>query len=228
MEIINVKKETHDVTTITFKGTQRMSFNPGHFVMVQLLKNGKELPKRAYSISSSPVNNETIDITVKRVHDGLISNILNEVEVGEKAIVDGPFGHLIFDPTESKEIILLAAGCGIAPFRSFIKYIYDEKLDTKITLVYSNKTQGDIIFYNELKELSEKMNNFDLLLTLTREEKPGFSCGRIDNQMVKGIISSNKNAQYFICGSRGMANNSKKILEENGVPKEKIRVEAYG
>ncbi|MCR4369230.1 MAG: FAD-binding oxidoreductase [archaeon] len=227
VKITRVTKETLDTATITMKGDAPFDFKPGQFVMVQLL--GKEtVPKRAYSISSSPTRNETLEITVKQMPDGWVSKLLNGVRAGDEMMVDGPYGHFVFDPEKMKSIVLLAAGSGIAPFRCFCQYIEDKKLGTKVHFVYSSKTEEDIIFRDTLKGFAKRNKNLSLLLTLTREEKEGYHSGRIDEEMVKDITKKNPGAFYFICGPPKMVAGTKALLEAAGIPKEGIKVEIYG
>ena len=79
MKVVKITKETHDTVTITLKGEEKLDFKPGQFIMIELLREEK-IPKRAYSLSSSPTRNDSLDITIKEMPDGWISKILNEIK----------------------------------------------------------------------------------------------------------------------------------------------------
>ena len=227
MKVLKIEKETHDTVTLTLKGDEKLDFKPGQFIMIELISEGK-IPKRAYSLSSSPTRNDTLEITVKEMRDGWISKLLNEIKEGEELIVTGPYGHFVFDPETMKEIVLLGAGSGIAPFRGFSHFLIDKKLSTKVTFVYSNKTEEDIIFHKQLVEFEKAIPNMELMLCLSREKKEGFVEGRITEKLVKKIMAKHKDPNYFICGPPKMVSGTKELLEKNGVVKEKIKVEIYG
>ena len=227
MKVVKITKETHDTVTITLKGEEKLDFKPGQFIMIELLSEEK-IPKRAYSLSSSPTRNDSLDITIKEMPDGWISKILNEIKEGEEIMVDGPYGHFVFDPETMKEIVLLGAGSGIAPFRGFSHFLIDKKLQTRVTFVYSNKTEEDIIFHKQLLEFQKAISNLELILCLSREEKKDFRKGSIDEELIKEILDKHKDANYFICGPPKMVSGTKELLEKNGVTKEKIKVEIYG
>ncbi|PIN84721.1 MAG: hypothetical protein COV47_05915 [Candidatus Diapherotrites archaeon CG11_big_fil_rev_8_21_14_0_20_37_9] len=229
MKIVRIKKETHDTTTISLKGEQKLDFKPGQFVMVDLLleQDGKKVPKRAYSISSSPTK-DVLEITVKEMPDGWVSKLLNNVQEGQELMVDGPYGHFIFDSDKMNSLVLLAAGSGIAPFRCFSQYLIDKKLDIKVYFVYSNKKEEDIICHKELVEYGKQLPNMQQVFCLSREEKEGFYYSRIDEALISKIISSHKDSVYFICGPPKMVAGTKKILEDSGIAKEQIKVEVFG
>tara|TARA_Y100000310_G_scaffold57396_1_gene52599 strand:+ start:8584 stop:9279 length:696 start_codon:yes stop_codon:yes gene_type:complete len=227
MKIVKVTRETPDTNTLSFQGSEKMDFKPGQFLMVEFLRKEK-IPKRAYSISSSPTRNETVEITVKEMPDGWVSKLLNECNEKEEFMIDGPYGHFIFDEEKMKEIVMIGAGSGIAPFRGFCHYIIDKKLDTKATFVYSNKTEEDVIFLNQLREFEKQIKGLDLILTLTREEKEGFHNGRIDDAMIKEIIAKHKDPYFFLCGPPKMVQGVKEIILANGVEKDKVKQEVYG
>ncbi len=225
--LVKSKKETPDTVTITLESEKRQDFKPGQFFMIEFTRPEK-IPKRSYSVSSSPTKPGIIEFTVKQMPEGYISKLLNEAKEGEEFILDGPWGHFVFDPEKMPEIVMLAAGSGIAPFRCFCQYLIDKKLSTKSALVYSNKTEEDIICHMELLEYSKLIPGMELTLTLSREQKPGFRNGRIDEPLVKEITAKHPDAHYFICGPPVMVSDTEKLLLDAGIAKEKIKTEKYG
>ena len=227
MTVSATKKETRDAATLTLKSSKKMDFKPGQFLMIEL-QAPEKFPKRAYSISSSPTKNETLQITVKEMPDGYVSKALNNAKKGDEALVDGPFGHFIFDPEKMGEIVLLAAGSGIAPFRCFMQYIVDKKLSTKVFFVYGCRTEEDLIFREELRGYAKKIPNCSLVFTLSREEKEGYRHGRIDESLLGEIVAKHPKAFYFICGPPAMVSSVKEILGNKGIEKERVKIEVYG
>src|SRR3989344_1561966 len=229
MKLTQKKCETHDTCPLTYSSEERPDFKPGEFFMIEFLREQK-IPKRSYSVSSSPTRKGILELTVKQMPEGWISKLLNEAEPGEEFMLDGPWGHFVFDETKMKQIVLIGAGSGIAPFRCFCKYIIDKKLDTKITFVYSNKTEEDIICKDDILEFAKQINGLDLTLTLSREQKDGYQVGRADDALIKKIISKQAGADafYFICGPPTMVADTEKLLLENGIVKDKIKTEKYG
>src|SRR3989344_6005658 len=228
MKLTESKPETHDTHTLRFESAERPDFKPGQFFMIEFMRTEK-IPKRSYSVASSPTKKGILELTVKQMPDGWISKLLNEAKPGEEFMLDGPWGHFIFGPAKMHNIILLSAGSGIAPFRGFCQFIIDNKLSTKVTLVYSNKTEEDIICKQDLLGFAKQIKEMELVLTLSREQKEGYRSGRIDDAAIKDIISRRgADAYYFICGPPVMVADTEKLLLENGILKERIKTEKYG
>jgi ferredoxin-NADP reductase len=102
-----------------------------------------------------------VEITPKRVENGCVSVFLNErANPGLTVEASGPYGQFDFDETIHKSIVLIAAGSGITPMISMLRYIDDLKLATPIMLLYCVRTAADIIFQNDLARLGRSLPNF--------------------------------------------------------------------
>lgn len=227
----SVKKETTDTTSFVLEGPS-ISHKAGQFIMLNLEVDGK-LMKRAYSIASSPKRGliGEIELCVKAVPGGNTSQIMQNVKLGDVFKVSGPFGHFVFDANAQKDIVLLAAGSGVAPCVSMLEQIKDEELETKAVLIYSNKTPEDIIYHEKLDSLAEA-ENISVFYTLTRCEGVDFDgalCGRIDAKMFETVCGKDLGSKdFFICGPNVFTKSMRELLTNLGVKKEKIHFESYG
>jgi glycine betaine catabolism B len=96
---------------------------------------------------------------------------------------------------------MLSGGIGITPLRSMIKYSIDKKLSNNIILLYSNSSESDIAFKNELEDVQSKTPNIKIIDTITR---PGMDwkgiTGRINSEMIKRFIPDCQERTFFTCG----------------------------
>lgn len=237
MKITTIKQETPDAKTFRFEniGQERMNFKPGQFAMVhdiEVVEQGqKKKVNRAYSIASSPLN-KYIELVIKAEPHGLASlKWINEVKVGEQYEVKGPFGKFLYSEEMKGDVVLIGAGSGIAPLRSIAHYITEKKLPIKIHLLYSNKTQQDIIMKDEFLALEEDHNNFEVEFTLTREPENSDwegHRGRIDYEFLEDCIGFLEDKLYYLCGPKEFVTTMEMLLKEHNVPAEKIKKEIYG
>jgi ferredoxin-NADP reductase len=231
-KVIEVIDETPDTRTIRFEVDTSFTFKPGQFVMINadvLVDGEKKFVKRAYSISSSPLQKGYIDLTVKTFEIGLVSKRLYFMKKDEQMDITGPYGHFVFDENLHKHIALIGAGSGITPLACMMRYIQDKNLDNiEADIVYSSKTPSDIIFREEF--LRNKKRNIRIHLTITRPDGNNWNrlTGRINEEMIKQCIKDINLPYYYIAGPTQMVEDTSKMLKEMGVKEEKIKLERFG
>ncbi len=145
---------------------------PGQFVQVSLPGVG-ECP---ISICSSPTRPETFQLCIRRV--GAVTGALHELEDGSEVGVRGPLGHG-FDIGEftGKDVLIVAGGLGIAPVRSLIQYILDERERFgQFHLLYGARNPAELLFRDDLTRWRESSAvNFSLTVDQPDEQWRGRS-----------------------------------------------------
>lgn len=124
---------------------------------------------RLYSIASARQGENqrrnTLSLCVRRCfyiddisgeqYPGKASNFLCDAQPGETLQITGPYGSRFQVPSdESSNLLMVGAGTGIAPFRAFIKHIYQEHQgwQGKVRLFYGAKTGMELLYWNDLKK----------------------------------------------------------------------------
>lgn len=185
---------------------------------------------RSYTISSSPTQSGYIEITPKRAKDGFVSAFLNEhAAIGLTVEATGPAGQFCFDEQTQKRVVLLAAGSGIIPMISILRFLDDRCLDTDVTLCYTVRTQRDIIFASEIERLKQSLPSFRCFTILTRPEA-GWNglTGHIRRDILADMVKIQKEATFFLCGPEPFMNETVAVLEELGVERKQIKQEKFG
>jgi len=222
LKVSKIVKETHDTYTIRFN--HDLEFVSGQFVIIFPEIGGKKI-QRSYSIASSPTEKGYFELTIKKIKGGKVSTWATEVlKVGDEIEVRGPYGRTFLLDEISKEVVFIASGSGIVPFRCMMHYIQEKNLPIKVTLLYSNKTPQDIIFKIEFDKMAKK---FKIIHTITREKWDG-NQGRIDANIIKKEAKDFSGKLFYICGSDGFTKSMFKMLLELGVERNKIRREGFG
>ena len=225
------EQQTHDTKTLRFQilDERRFCAKPGQFLTFQWTIDGQRVT-RSYTISSSPVQENYVEITPKRMENGCVSVFLNErAKPGLAVEASGPYGQFYFDDTLHKSIILIAAGSGITPMISMLCYIDDLELATPVTLLYCVRTAADIIFENELARLSRSLPNFKHAVCLSRTDPTwkGRS-GRLTGEFVSQYVTDLNSPTFFLCGPKGFMDNARQILSTLGVNQDRILQESFG
>ncbi len=219
-------QETYDVSTLELHvlNEKLPRYVAGQYITVYFPQSGTPEGK-AYSISNPP-GSTTLNISVKSM--GEFSRKLVALRRGDTVTGSLPYGYFF---SESLEIplVLIAAGIGISPFRSIIFDAISKNPLRQITLLYSSKTAGDIIFREEFDTLHSLQANFKVRYFLTREttNHQNITCSRIDEKALEKYRSPSNEAEYMICGSISFTRDMWKLLKRIGVLEEKIYTEAF-
>ncbi len=152
----------------------RFDFKPGQFVTLDFpFMKSRTRRWRSYSIASHPDGTNVIELVIVLLEGGLGTHYLfNHVEVGTEVPLRGPQGVFTLPPIIDKDLFFICTGTGIAPFRSMAHYIKLHNIEHKnIYLIFGCRKLCDSLYGDELKELSNSLNNFHYIPTFSREDK---------------------------------------------------------
>ena len=184
--------------------------------------------KREYSFSSSPANPKDVDFTVKRAPDGKFAPHLFSSRINDAVTVEGPHGIFTYIDNSARDLVLIAGGSGIAPMRAIIRHILEQKQDVRIQLIYANKTLRDIIFKEELDELSSANDNLALHYVL--ENPPSGwkgGAGFITHDFIKKRVRDFSKPLFYICGPPPMVQKMIETVTRLGATHDRIKLEQF-
>ena len=208
VKILDIKHITHDVKEFITEKPEGLTYSPGQATVVSVNKPGMEEEKRPFTFTSLN-ENENLEFIIKiynNVHG--VTDKMDSLKVGDELIINGPWGAIKYKGPG----YFIAGGAGITPFIAIFRQLQKEGKVKGNKLFFSNKTRDDIILENELKEILGD----DAIFTLTREKKPDYHHGHIDEEFLKQHIKDT-NKHFYVCGTPQMTKDVNKTLEGLGV-----------
>lgn len=204
------------------------AFKGGQYVMLDLPIAGERVP-RAYSISSGPGNVRFLELTVKREPHGLGSGFLHEaLEVGQALRLRGPFGEFTCDVRRefgAGKLLLVAGGVGLTPIMSLLSEAADAGHTGPIVLLAVFRTEGDLLFGDEIEEFRRRLPNLDASFFVTKPAPEWVGPrGRIDRNRLRPHIGDV--ARMHLCGPPSMTQATIDLLTDLEVPHDIVRTEA--
>ncbi|MFB2895415.1 FAD-binding oxidoreductase [Aerosakkonemataceae cyanobacterium BLCC-F50] len=225
--------ETKDVKSFRFVAEPPVLFTyqPGQFITLDLQINGQQV-MRSYSISSPPSRPHILEITVKRLPEGLVSNWLHDnLQMGSEIKLNGPMGKFTCFANPSQKLLLISAGSGITPMISMSRWICDTASDVDVFFIYSARTPGDIIFREELELMAATYPNFKLAITITQLEAgkvwSGYR-GRLNEFMLTSVAPDFRERTVYVCGPDNFMQAVKTMLEKLDFPMQNYYQESFG
>jgi ferredoxin-NADP reductase len=229
-EIIRSHQDTPTVKSFRLAlPTLTFSFLPGQWVDLYIDDPDEGELIGGFSITSSPVHRDYIDLAIKKIPDGRASVYLHErVRVGDVVTIDGGYGDFYYRDGMGQALVLIAGGIGITPLMSLVRHIDEAQLSVDMSLFYSAATPLEFVFHEELQEVAARHANIRCHFTVTQPGEASWDgrVGRIDRQML-GEQAMVPNALYYLCGPRGFAEDMETLLTQLGVGLPQIRREAW-
>lgn len=182
-----------------------IAYKAGQYLTFAFENNGVEI-RRSYSLASSPVLNEPLAISFKRIPNGAVSRpLFDQAKPGDALLTTGAAGFFILpEPVvPGQQLFFLAAGSGIVPVYSLIKTVLHVYKDVPIVLIYSNRSERETIFYSELKALQQTHANLrvEFLFSLS----PDLARARLNQWLLQSFlqqysIAPGSDALFYLCG----------------------------
>lgn len=229
----NIQELTYDIKELTLKlsNPEKISFKAGQYV--QLLappyEKSKQSVSRAYSISSSPLNDDYIQLIIRRVPEGICTTyVFDYLKKGDRVSFTGPYGDFFIRDTKA-DIFFVAGGSGKAPIKSMVNYLNFKKSERKMVYFFGARSIEDL-YYTKLFETFEKeLTDFTYVPVLSRPAEDcnwEGRCGYIP-PFFKEFIRDPANTEAYLCGSPGMIKAVVDNLIVIGVPEDKIYYDSF-
>ena len=207
-------------------------------------KNGKPNSVRLYSIASTrhgdDLDGNSVSLCVRRAvywdeelgaedpaKKGVCSNMLCDAKPGTILDITGPTGKTMLMPEETPDVdlIMVATGTGIAPYRGFLRRLFVE--DTPASkafgglawLVLGVPTTDGLLYDDEWKAIAERNpDNFRLTYAISREETTAdgrkmYVQDRLAESAEELFERLDRGAHIYFCGLRAMLPSILETLE---------------
>jgi predicted ferric reductase len=229
--LVSVVPEAPRVWTLTFDspGKAPLLHAPGQFLFLRPQGKSVLAEEHPFSIASSPTPTGRISVTIKESGD--FTTTIGRIEPGEPATIDGPFGRFshIFH-TLGEELVFVAAGVGITPLMSMLRYMRDRHEARRVLLVYANRTAADIVFRKELESMEAR--GYPALKTIHVLSQPPLDwvgrSGRVDTAYLKSLCGDFSGKSFYICCPPTMASALIRGLQNAGVSSRRIHADYFG
>jgi ring-1,2-phenylacetyl-CoA epoxidase subunit PaaE len=216
--IDRLAKESDNTVSIYFKSSDKEFYNykAGQYLTLKVKVNSKTY-HRCFSISSSPNIDDFLRITVKL--KGEVSHYFYHIAKSGDAIESFlPIGDFTFTPNTiiERQYVMVAGGSGITPLYSMIIQMLQFEPKSKVTLLYANRNEENIIFKKNLDQLAHQYPQFEYKDFISEK-----------NRISKNDLSIHPNATYYICGPDSLKETITQHLKELNINKYNINVEHF-
>lgn len=208
LKIINTEFITHDVKRFVVEKPKDFIYRPGQSAHISINLPGWEDKIRKFTFTSlNAWPNLEFVIKIYEKHEGVTLQ-LSKLNAGAELLLHDVFGTIEYKGPG----IFIAGGTGITPFIAIFRALFYSGNLNGIGLLYSNKSQDDIILHDELvKILGPAYVN-----VFTRQGIIGFRERRIDKKFLIETIRDFDH-RFYVCGPKSFTQDISEALFSLGV-----------
>jgi ferredoxin-NADP reductase len=207
-----------------------VEFRPGQYFFVTLPEVGYEDERglrRHITVVTSPNEHGVLGLAT-RMRDSAFKRTLAELPVGTEVEVEPPKGDFALPQETSRPFVFVAGGIGITVFRSMLRYISEEGLPHRVTLIYSNRDRESTAFLDELQALEKENPNLRLVLTMTQDAGWDGETRKVDAEFFRDyLVDELDQYTFLIAGPPAMVEGMQKELDEAGVTEEHVIAQRF-
>ncbi|MBG6135770.1 ferredoxin--NADP reductase [Longispora fulva] len=222
--VVAARQLTPTVHAIEVGKPATFGFRAIQFTFLQV-RTEVGLDARPMSLATSPTRPHLE--YAARTSDSPFKRAFVALRPGDEVGVFGPIGDFVLD--ETRPAVLVAGGIGITPLKGMAEYAADLALPIPIRLIYSNRSEDEVAYRDELATLENHNHRFRVLHTLTGAPGPGWpgTVGRIDDHLLQQAAFDLEEPVHYVSGTPGFVVSVWRLLRAAGIAAEDIRVEAF-
>jgi ring-1,2-phenylacetyl-CoA epoxidase subunit PaaE len=238
LRVRDLRRETADTVSVAFDVPDELrdlfQFVQGQYLTLRTVIDGSD-QRRSYSICTAP-HEQDLRVAIKKVPGGVFSTFSNErLQIGDELRVMPPQGRFFTELNHGNQnlYVAFAAGSGITPVVSILKSVLHAEPNSRFLLFYGNRSFDHIIFREQLEELKNGYPDRLAVHHVLSRESLGADLfhGRLNGEKCRAytriLFRPEEVDAFFLCGPEELIFEMKNVLEEQGVPIEKIHYELF-
>jgi ferredoxin-NADP reductase len=214
-----------------------MKFQPGQYMEWTLAhpKSDSRGNRRYFTVASSPTERD-LRLGIRFNENGSsFKRQMLAMQPGDEIIGGQLAGDFTLPHDTKKKLAFIAGGIGITPFRSMVKGMSDRNERRDVVLLYSNRTESEIVYRDVWDESSQKIG-LRTVYAITDSTSPhssyliahsSFHIGRIDANLIRHEIPDYRERIFYVSGTQAMVSAMTATLKQLGVPRRQIKTDYF-
>ncbi len=225
-----IKDLTYDIKEFALKliDPKEIKYIPGQYVQVlaPVYEGNPEEVYRAYSISSDPADNTSIELIIRRVSQGICTTYLfDHLKEGQDLKINGPYGKFYLRDTQAP-MIFMAGGSGIAPIKCILHHMKNSGIKRKAVFFFGVNTTKDLFLIDEIGQFEKVLHDFKFIPVVAQPEENSTwhgTTGWVTTAVEEFLKKTPDIDKYecYLCGSPGMIDAGVKIFKNYGIPEDR-------
>lgn len=213
---------TDDIVSLTFRlpPTAKLEYLAGQYVDLSF-----QGIKRSYSIANACKDSNEVELHIRKVPQGKMSDLIfGQVKEAQLMRMEGPKGTF-FVRDNTKPLILLATGTGIAPIKAIVEQLIQSQDKREIHIYWGMQYKKEL-YCKELVQLASDHNHITFSPVLSREHDAQAFTGYVQDAVCEDFESL-ESYEVYACGSLKMIEDSKAKFISRSLSSESFYSDAF-
>lgn len=221
--LTKIVRENDSVVSLYISGRNMENFKmeAGQFLILRFLTKGLWWQAHPFSVSEF-TDDKQIRVTIKSL--GNFTHEIQQLKLGTKVFLDGPYGVFTASRAKQKNILLIAGGIGITPIRPVLENLV--KSGKNVVLFYGVKHEQDLVFKNNLDHLS-KFYNFPIYYFVSDSPLWKGNRGRITKEQIVKLVPDAASREIYMCAPNRMLEFLESTFLDMGISRKNIHFEKF-
>ena len=219
---------THDIKALRIRLIEpdTLTFVAGQYIQLEAPAYGDnpEPVYRAYSMSNPPSDDRAVETIIRLVPGGICTTwVFQHLSEGDEVTLNGPYGDFRLSDS-NREMIWIAGGSGMSPFRSMVRYMAEAGIERKTTYFFGAVQRRDLFLLDDLTELARKLPWFEFIPALSAPSEQDDWTGEtgLITEVVDRHIPDGRELEGYLCGSAGMIEAAHDLLRTKGMTDDRV------
>lgn len=207
-QVISVERLNGEIARVRLGLPAGFNYRAGQFINI-VAPGGVS---RSYSLASVPDLDDYLELHVRRIPSGLVSNwIYDELKTNTELTISEAMGQCFYVPSRNDQpLLLIGTGSGLAPLYGIARDALRQGHTGPIHLYHGSSHQDGIYYFEEMSALAEQHPHFSYTPTLSRpHELQKVASGRAHDVALQSL-SALDGWRIYLCGHPEMVHGTKK------------------
>ena len=204
---------------------QRVLFQPGQWVSLQLPVGAKPPLNRAYSMAEPPSPAGQLTLVFDRVPDGIGSSYLYGLKTGDELLLSGPYGSFALPLPLDRDLLFISRYTGLVPIHCILKQLAASGALPRSILIAVGPAEDELLYHNELLALAARHPLFRYMpVTVNGTDQEVVEA---TVKLLRPLVTGRPKVTPLLSGVKGFVRPLRAYLLETGYDRKEVKTETY-
>jgi ferredoxin-NADP reductase len=205
--------------------TQKIVFQAGQWVSLQLPIGAKPPLNRAYSMAEPPSPTGQLTLVFDRIPDGIGSSYLYGLKTGDELLLSGPYGNFALPLPLDRDLLLVSRYTGLVPIHCILKRLAASGALPQSILIAVGPTEDEWLYHDELLTLAARHPSFRYMPVAVNGKDQEVVEATV--KLLRPLVSGKPKVTPLLSGVKGFVQPLRAYLMETGYERKEVKTEAY-